>query len=231
VTVKDFTLQTLLNNIGNSTSIADEKKEGCKEVARMLLENGFEIAFIAGVLGNIQHEGNSGLFEYYNADADYFLKMEQYYQYRQHYSGKRIYSLSTKNLTDVYNMLVELDANSFRIDGSRAGFGLGLCQWTMDRTFALVKLYREVNSAQSSITSAQVLQGEVQMIVTELLGAYKWVYTNWKAANNSSLQSPNAAEDAAHRFCNNYEVPSDRATQAPLRGQTARLIYAEINPN
>lgn len=61
-----MSLAKLLENIENSSNIiGSEKKASCKAAAQAMFENGFELSFIAGMLGNIMHEAAAGEFEIY----------------------------------------------------------------------------------------------------------------------------------------------------------------------
>ena len=65
-TVKVYTKAAMITNLESAaTSVfgGSDKKTCAVEIAEMLLENDFEPAFIAGVLGNIKSEGSCGFFE------------------------------------------------------------------------------------------------------------------------------------------------------------------------
>jgi len=56
--------------------------------------------------------------------------MEAHYNYQKEYSGKRIYN--NVDVNRVYDILFEINSTSkgtWKINGSRAGFGLGAVQW------------------------------------------------------------------------------------------------------
>ena len=58
-------IQRMLNNLKNDTSLGltKEKKTAMLMAAERLLNDNYKLAFVAGVLGNIQNEGNVGQFE------------------------------------------------------------------------------------------------------------------------------------------------------------------------
>jgi len=83
--------------------------------------------------------------------------MEAHYNYQKEYSGKRIYN--NVDVNRVYDILFEINSTSkgtWKINGSRAGFGLGAVQWTFGRTYTLVQLYLQFNGGGASITSEQL---------------------------------------------------------------------------
>ena len=218
-------IEKVLSNIKNSSNISqygNEKIDTCVATAKVMLESGFDPKFVAGMLGNICYEGNVGLFEYYNSSQDYMQYMQNHYSYKSNYSGKYIYNV---NLNNVYNMLKQINDTSrgtWRINGSRAGFGLGSIQWTFGRTYELVKIYREVNGQNSTITKAQATKAEGLMISRELdSDSYRYIYNNWKGSQSS-------AYNAAYKICVSYEVPANKDYQGKQRGNLAEKIYSDM---
>ena len=224
-------IQDILTRIQQSNNIPSGKKAACGEVAKNLLNSEYEASFVAGLLANICEEGNTGIFEYYNTNTDYHPNFNSYLQsyysstYSSMFSGKYIYNL---NVTTAYNIFTDLSNRNWNYNGTRIGTGLGSIQWTFGRAYVLVNLYREVNGNSSSITQSQALMAECLMIQRELTGPYKSLYTNWKNANSSSLDSQEAAYDAGRRICVNYEVPADAANKGVTRGNLAKKIFADI---
>ena len=218
-------IEKILSNIKKSSNISrcgDEKIDTCVATAKVMLESGFDPKFVAGMLGNICYEGNIGLFEYYNSSQDYMQYMQNHYSYKSNYSGKYIYNV---NLNNVYNMLKQLHESSggtWRINGSRVGFGLGSIQWTFGRTYELVKIYREVNGQKSTITKADATKAEGLMISRELNSSdYNYIYNSWKNSQSS-------AYNAAYKICISYEVPADKDNQGIQRGNLAEKIYSDM---
>ncbi len=214
----------LKSRIKNSSVISqygDDKIDSCVATAEVMLNAGFEPEFVIGMLANICHEGNVGLFEYYNPSMDYMQYMNENYSYKSKYSGKYIYNV---NLDDVYNMLNQLNNQSngsWKIGNSRVGFGLGSIQWTFGRTYNLVNIYREVNNNNSTITKSQATKAEGVMIMRELNGAYNYVYSGWSNNGGSVYQ-------AAYNICVKYEVPANADTEGKERGTLAQEIYNEV---
>lgn len=188
-----------------------------------LLREGYEPAFVAGFLGNIQHEGGTvGLFESTNYDKipekkkPYHQYMDDNYDYRHVYS---YHNITEFNLSDIYDLLQELKA-----DGWKGGFGLGTAQWTWDRTITLVELYMEVSGGSEKITTEQATEAEALMMIRELRSsAYEDIYLDWK--DSEDIDSTDAAYNAAYSLCLEYEVASGGKTAANERGETAKTIY------
>ena len=198
----------------------------CIKAAQLLLDKGYEPAFVAGLLANICKEGDTGLFEYayrYNPDwkAAYIQYMVDNYNYYNEYQGQFIYH---KDVTKVYNILMELKSKGLL---ETYGFGLGCIQWTKSRTLLLVETYREVNGNSSKITFDQARDAEGLTMVKELDGGFHKVYTDWKN-NNSPLKSQESAYWAGDRICKNYEMPDGMDEKGAERGNLAKNIYADM---
>ena len=200
------------------------KKETLAIIGQLLFDNGYETAFVAGVLGNINHEANIGLFEssaYISHPEDepkYLKYMDQYYSYRTKYSGKLITEVSLDELNTLLNKL--------KNDKWEKGkFGLGCVQWTGERTLNLFKIYRSENNSGDSISFNQATNAEGKLIINEFSNDYKYIYNNWKKENENKINSENAAYNAASKICLDYERPSDMENKAKTRGNTAKKIY------
>ena len=237
------------------------KKEAIIGVVELLIDNGFEPAFAAGVASNIYSEGTYGLFEsskyvsspekrpryfayldggnyYAKSNGQYalsavYLTPDEYEAYSGPAAkylcfGEKNYYLNRYskryaqdvNLTELEAFLAQLSKG-----GWTGKFGLGVVQWTGGRTKTLVGFYRKhAGSGSSSITKAQVIAAENEMILYELKGAYKSVYTTWlnKNADRTTIQ---AANSAGALVCTKYEVPADKDAKAITRGARAAAIY------
>ena len=200
------------------------KKETLAIIGQLLFDNGYETAFVAGVLGNINHEANIGLFEssaYISHPEDepkYLKYMDQYYSYRTKYSGKLITEVS---LDELNTLLIKLKNDKWE----KGKFGLGCVQWTGERTLNLFKIYRSENNNKDSISFNQATNAEGKLIINEFSNDYKYIYNNWKKENENKINSENAAYNAASKICLDYERPSDMENKAKTRGNTAKKIY------
>jgi uncharacterized protein YjhX (UPF0386 family) len=200
------------------------KKETLAIIGQLLFDNGYETSFVAGVLGNINHEASIGLFEssaYISHPEDepkYLKYMDQYYSYRTKYSGKLITEVSLDELNTLLNKL--------KNDKWEKGkFGLGCVQWTGERTLNLFKIYRSENNNKDSISFNQATNAEGKLIINEFSNDYKYIYNNWKAENKNKINSEDAAYNAASKICLDYERPSYKEDKAKTRGNTAKKIY------
>ena len=200
------------------------KKETLAIIGQLLFDNGYETAFVAGVLGNINHEASIGLFEssaYISHPEDepkYLKYMDQYYSYRTKYSGKLITEVSLDELNTLLNKL--------KNDKWEKGkFGLGCVQWTGERTLNLFKIYRSENNSGDSISFNQATNAEGKLIINEFSNDYKYIYNNWKEENKNKINSEDAAYNAASKICLDYERPSHKEDKAKTRGNTAKKIY------
>lgn len=200
------------------------KKETLALIGQLLFDNGYETAFVAGVLGNINHEASIGYFEssayitHPENEPDYLKYMDQNYSYRTKYSGKLITEVSLDELNTLLN---KLNNDKWK----KGKFGLGCVQWTGERTLNLFKIYRSENNNKDSISFNQAANAEGKLIINEFSNDYKYIYNNWKEENKKIINSENAAYNAASKICLNYERPADKENKAKTRGNTAKKIY------
>jgi hypothetical protein len=92
-----------------------------------MFKNGFETEYVAGLLTNFNIEGNFGRFEIYRETKNYMKKIDDKYNYKEKYSNKIITEVS---LTELGNMLKDLENKNW----TEGKFGLGIAQWTAERT-------------------------------------------------------------------------------------------------
>lgn len=219
----------MLNNIQNDTTLGltSTKKKTIIGIGRQMLSEGYHSAFVAGMLANIQHEGEAGFFEssfYRQGEPTYLVYMDQNYNYRNEYSDQYIMD---KKLSVVYSLLKQLETNNWE----KGKFGLGSVQWTGGRTKTIVEMYMKVAGKNDKITFDQVLTAEGMMISQEFRGLYSNVYSSWKSTNSSNLDSAEAAYNAGYDICMKYEVPASYATKAPTRADTAKKTYKVMSGN
>ena len=107
----------------------NNKKETIRIIGNLLFSNGYPASFVAGVLGNIYHEGSIGKFESSayisrpDLEPQYLRYMDQLYGYRTKYSGKIITEVSMHQLETLLETLK-------RDNWKKGKFGLGCVQWT-----------------------------------------------------------------------------------------------------
>ena len=82
--------------------------------------------------------------------------------------------------------------------------------------------------SEETTTAASTTAAEANMVISELSGAYKYVYTKWEKANPNK-DTISAAYSAGSILCIHYEVPANREQRAIERGNTAKDIYNILN--
>ena len=237
----------ILNNIERCTNkdlFFHANRDAYVDVTGVLLRNGFHPAFIAGILANISKEGTTGKFEdsTYNDDPEdkppYLIFMDTQYNglnyYNDNFAAKSIVQLD--DVSEVYDMIDYLNNNStlnrkgqWVINGSPAGFGLGIIQWSFTRSYTLKNLYMQTSSNRSVITKSEAIQAESLMILQELQGSeYSSIYPTWLNNNASILDSNVAAGNAASDLCEKYVRPNDIDGEKGKRALVAQQMYIEM---
>ena len=101
----------MIKKIENSSKYNSAKKKTMSIIGTLLLNKGYEVSFVAGILGNIYHEGNIGMFESSNyssnpsAEPQYLKYMDTLYNYREKYSGKCVTDVSMSELSKLMEKL------------------------------------------------------------------------------------------------------------------------------
>lgn len=213
-------IQKMLDNLKNDTSlgISADKKTAMLKAAERLLNENYEVEFVAGVLGNIQNEGTPGKFESSNYASNpskepaYLKYMDDYFDYRKKFSGKSIQDVGLSAAIDL--------ANKAKNSGYEGKFGLGMIQWTGERTDSLLKSYQKYTTSDKP-TREECIMAEVNFMVDELKGSYASVYNTWKNGSKT-------ASSAGDIICRKYEIPKDTENEAKGRAQNAKNIYAVL---
>ena len=235
-------IQYMVRNIRNSSHVPDRTRASAAAAAGVLLNNGFEPAFVAGMVSNIVSEGRAGLFENSNyrsnpaAKPDYLRNITSWLNYGPRFSNQYIYNLDFHLFAEIASTVSMLHSLNWRMPnwninyGQRIGFGLGMCQWTFHRTYTLMNVYREFMEGRFVITERETLSAESELIRRELSpgGLHARVHPNWRSANGNNLNSSNAAFSAGDIICRQYLVPANTSYQAQRRGDRARSIFADM---
>ena len=212
------TQQKMIENLKNDTSLglSKQKKNAMVMAAERIFQEGYEVKFVAGLLGNIQNEGAAGKFEssayisHPEQEPAYLKYMDEHFNYRKEFSGK---SISDVGITKA----IELQEKAKK-SGFKGKFGLGMIQWTGGRTSGLLDSYKKYCKSDKP-TAAECAKAEENYMVDELKGEYASVYKEWKNSKDKS------AENAGSIICKKYEVPADTENQAKLRAKNALRIY------
>jgi len=210
-------IQRMLDNLKNDKSLglSTEKKAAMLKAAERLLNENYEVEFVAGVLGNIQNEGTPGKFESSNyksnpsAKPPYLEYMDEHFDYRNKFSGKSIKDVGI-------SAALELAKNA-KASGYEGKFGLGMIQWTGSRTLGLLESYQKYASSDKP-TSEECIDAEVNFMLDELQGDYVQVYNTWKKGDKT-------ASSAGEIVCREYEKPKEMDAQSKSRAKNATKIY------
>ena len=226
--VTSITKATMIANL-NASSVLGGKKDACVKLAGLLWDAGFPPAYIAGVLGNIMHEGSQGQFENImgytlnnllsaypglkkisdggKSHQNYIAHMKGFTDYdgcgHSHtdytpYSNKKIYD-SGMSLKAVDTLLTKYKGENWN-----ARFGLGMIQWTADRTIGLMKYYHSEAGTADNITLAQCLTAEMKYCTAELLDGWYGTFSTW---NSKYASETNAAYIAGVLITQQYIKP------------------------
>lgn len=233
-------IQKITANILNCSIIPDDAKDICVAIAQCMLESGYELAFVVGLLGNIVREGSVGEFENSNYNSNpkpYYLQyMDTEYNgtnyYLNNFSGKTIMDVDVLEVWNILDDLSTMTNNTFMINGRYVGFGLGCVQWSFTRAYELAGLYlnraSQVNG-KTIITRDKAIEAEVSMILNELTSSeYDQIISDWRNDCSGNMNSADAAASAASMLCEEYLKPQ-AATEASKRAKNARNIYSELN--
>lgn len=212
------TQQKMIENLKNDTSLglSKQKKNAMVMAAERMFQEGYEVKFVAGLLGNIQNEGVAGKFEssayisHPEQEPAYLKYMDEHFNYRKEFSGK---SISDVGITKAIELQEKAEKSGFK-----GKFGLGMIQWTGGRTSGLLDSYKKY-CKNDKPTAAECAKAEVNYMVDELKGKYASVYKEWKNSKDKS------AENEGSIICKKYEVPADTENQAKLRAKNALRIY------
>lgn len=213
------TQRKMIENLKNDTTLglSANKKKAMVYAAERLLAEGYEVEFVAGMLGNIQNEGEAGKFESSNykshpeKEPSYLVYMDKNFHYKEKYSGR---SISDIGIEEAIALQKKAEAS-----GYKGKFGFGMGQWTGKRTSNILAAYQKYHTSNKPSTE-ECIKIEVDFMVDELKKPeYSYIYNNWKKAKNRTAQS------AAETICYEYERPKDKETQAKQRGKNATKIY------
>lgn len=212
--------QAMIDNIKNDKTLelSGEQKNELSQVAKRLLDEGYETAFVAGVLGNIMREGGCGHFENSNyktnpeAEPDYLKIVDEHFDYRNKFSDKSICTIGIEKTKKLLN-----DIKNGGKETEDGGFGLGMVQWTFERTEKLIKYYKKYSNGDKP-TKQECMKAELNLLSDELKGEFSSVYKEWKNGKKT-------AEKAGEVFFRRFEKAKERDGEAEERIKNAKNIY------
>jgi hypothetical protein len=217
-----LTPQQMVANL-KASGIGEEKNEAICLIAEMLLNDGKEAAFVAGVCGNVLCEGRNGMFE-----RDWGGSTQKYlpsrmpgdpYNYNARYGNRHIYD--GFSLSAVYKMAKNM-YYSYNWDTGNYKFGLGCVQWTHKRTITIIEYYIAEANGSDTITREQCVAAEMKFIDYELNNTETAAYEHWIAGDHKSKYKSDAAR-AGYCVARYYErCHSDYYS---MRAQRAQEVY------
>ena len=199
-----------------SLDLSDEKRTAMVTAAQIMLKDGYEVEFVAGMLGNIMAEGALGKFEgsNYKTNPDakplYLIDADKNFGYKN-FSDKNIRDIGISKTMELENKMYN---HGYETKG-HAKFGLGMIQWTGSRTHDLLKLYKQECKGDKP-TVEECAKVESMMISKELKGSHAYVYNDWKKTSKT-------AADAGRIIYDEYEIPSTDTKET--RANYATSIY------
>lgn len=222
---RNITKEEAIQNLKQYTG---DKKNTIIAMGTKLLEAGYEISFVAGMLGNILSESYLGHFEGSNyrsnpSEKPVYLKyVDEHFNYAKEFSGKNIMDVG---INKTYKLVENCKKSNYS-----GTFGLGAVQWTAGRTYNLMEKYRELCKNIDKPTVEQCGKVESTYLLEELNTTYKWVYEKWKN-NCKDKNCVEAAREAGKIVCLDFERPHKKKIKAPGRGKQSAEFYEFIVSN
>lgn len=180
------------------------------QIEAEMREIGYDDEFIAGLIGNMKHEGSFGTLEGTNLEGlPYWEHINECIDYHEKYSPYKVMEV------DLIQLYVDMIYKKYEGNCEKPKlhkFGMGAIQWTNIRGEDLLGLYLEeagydIESAKFQeiiqncldsndyeevyLTEAQVRNAEMQMMIYELTeGDYTYVYPEYdEECGNDVLQN------------------------------------------
>lgn len=229
---KTSDINKMLSNLDKDKTLkltADHKK-AMLYAGEKMLNAGYDEKFVAGVLGNIMHEGVPGQFEKSNYSShpemkpDYLEYMDKDFAYTKKYSGKNISEVGIKETVKLQKEASK--KKHFEKDNGKQiviqdKFGLGMFQFTGARTSDVLDAYQTFydRTKENNPTKEQCLEIEINFTLKELKSeTYRGIYESWKKGDKT-------AYSAGDKFCKEYEKPINKDIRGIERGNDAEKIY------
>lgn len=211
----------MMENLANDTTltIPAARRSTMTITGQHMLDNGYDPAFVAGMLANIEGEGNFGQFEG-AGNQSYLQYFINNHDYANRFSWRHIYTDSDsaavyESLQQIYDM-----ANN---SGQTNIFGLGAIQRTnRPRFLSLIEIYGEKSGGMNRriTTRNQVIEAENELLIRELSGqgnhtgggGVPWgsnLLDVWRTRNYGNLNSEHGAGDAGSLISNSFVRPFD----------------------
>jgi len=243
-------INRMMDNLARATNLIPQnlRRDTMVIIGQNMLNNGYEAAFVAGMLANVMGEGNFGQFEIagstISSNQAYLNYVVDNHNYRTRFSGRHIHDLSAGTLQDLRNIV----SNRINTHGNNANlFGLGALQWTNGtRILHLIDNYiREAGGSNRTITREQVIRAENLTLLQQISGEgghtgpppggtgfNSWgfdLYAYWRSVNSNNLNSEAATRNAGSSITQRFVRPHDpNGNVARARGDNAVEIFREM---
>ena len=185
--------------------------------ARELMWEGYEPAFVAGLLGNMLYESSFGglessAYSLPETKPPYLQYMDELGYMEHEFSGNNIMNLGISAVESLLNRVI---LHNNENPDEEAKFGIGSIQWTEpDRVAVLLSCYKEVCGENDKPTEEQCMEAECNCLIGELNGDYDALYHT--------------------RYGNIYsdwiEKSGENIDMQDVRCATEKLFYKYINP-
>lgn len=212
---KGYEIETKLAGI---SELKIRNKETVIGMGRIMLQEGYDAEFVAGMLGNIESEGSAGHLESSNYDTKkppaYIVKLNNHGY--SDYSGKDIGTIGVSQLI-AYSHYIH--------DKCHIGtYGIGCIQWTpWDRHIGLLETYQQMNNNYPTIN--ECIKTEATYMLYEISPDSKSFSGLMGKVNEKTdkMEGEQEAYKTAVVLCKEYIRPKED-TSVP-RGEMAKKIY------
>ncbi len=212
---KGYEIETMLSGV---SELNMDNKDTVIGIGRIMLQEGYDAEFVAGMLGNIESEGSAGHLESSNYDTNkppaYIVKLNNN-GYRS-YSGKNIGTIGVSQLI-AYSHYIH--------DECHIGtYGIGCIQWTpWDRHIGLLETYNQMNNHYPTVN--ECIKTEATYMLYEISPDSKSFSGLMGKVNEKTdkMEGEQEAYETAVVLCKEYIKPKED-TSVP-RGEMAKKIY------
>ena len=213
---KGYEIETKLAGI---SELKIRNKETVIGMGRIMLQEGYDAEFVAGMLGNIESEGSVGRLESsaytdLSRKPQYLVELDKHFDYNELLSGKTISEVGIKQVK-------EFSENVH--DKGYGVYGIGCVQWTdWDRHILLLQTYETICDGDDKPDLRKCAMVEETYMLNEVLGntgIFGNLEVEWKEDNDYG----STAEDAGRFLCKVYFKPKKDTSKE--RGEMAKKIY------
>lgn len=212
---KGYEIETMLSGV---SELNMDNKDTVIGIGRIMLQEGYDAEFVAGMLGNIESEGSAGHLESSNYSQKkppaYIVKLNNHGY--SDYSGKDIGTIGVSQLME-YSKDVHRD---YGIDG----YGVGCIQWTSwNRHIGLLETYQQMNNNYPTLN--ECIKTEATYMLYEISPDSKSFSGLMGKVNEKTdkMEGEQEAYETAVVLCKQYIKPKEDTSAK--RGEMAKKIY------